>query len=157
MSLLLRLLGGCLVLLAGYGAGYGVLLHHRARWGQLHTFGRLLGYWRGLLQYQALTGPELLCRARNYPEFAGLGLAGCTGLAGLPLPAALPPPQQAELRDGLCQMALQPRLEACATLERLAALCEEGARQARREADAARTLWPRLGLCAGVLIVILLW
>lgn len=155
--MLLRVIGACLVLLAGYSAGMGVMLHHRTQCRQLHTYARLFAYLQGLLRYQALTGLELLHRAQTYPEFAGLGLESCTELPALPLPASLPLPQRQEMRDGLCQMALQPREEACATLERLAALCEDGAQQAQRESDRARGLWPRLGLCAGGVIVIVLW
>lgn len=154
---LLRAAGACLVLLAGYGAGAGVPLHHRRSWRQLHTFARLLAYWQGILRYQPLTGAELLRRARQYPEFAALGLEGCAGLSALPMPGALTLAEQEEIRDGLCQMSLQPREEACATLERLASLCEEAAQRARQAADDSRVLWPRLGLCAGVLTVILLW
>ena len=73
------------------------------------------------------------------------------------MPGALTLAEQEEIRDGLCQMSLQPREEACATLERLASLCEEAAQRARQAADDSRVLWPRLGLCAGVLTVILLW
>ena len=42
-------------------------------------------------------------------------------------------------------------------MRRLTALCEDAAAQCRHEAQAARSLWPRLGACAGVLAVILLW
>lgn len=154
---LLRAAGACLVLLAGYGGGRCVWLHHRAQWRQLHTFARLLLYLQGVLRYQPLTGADLLRRAGAYPEFAELGLKLCTELAGLPLPAALPAAQREELNDGLRQISLQPREEACATLGRMAALCEDVAQRAQREAEAARALWPRLGLCGGVLAVILLW
>lgn len=157
MTFLLRMTGVFLLLLAGYGAGYGVMLRHRARWRQLHTFAELLTYLQGVLCYQALTGTELLRRAQTYRLFDSLGLENCAGLSDLPLPAALALPQQEEFRDGLYQMEMQPREKACATLERLASLCEEAAENERRNTDAARVLWPRLGLCAGVLLVILLW
>lgn len=157
MSLLLRMLGSCFILLAAYGTGAGISLHHRLRCRQLHTFARLLQYLRGLLKYQPLTGGELLFRSQAYPEFMALGLEHCSSLPELPIPDAMPAPLQTEVREGLSQMEMQPREEACETLCRLAALCEEAAQTARHEADAAQALWPRLGLCVGVLIVILLW
>lgn len=157
MSLVLRLLGAVLLVTAGAGGGLAVYKRSYARWRQLHTFARMLGYLQGTLAYQPLRAEELLRRAAAYPEFARLGAAGCRTLAELPLPGALAPALCQEVRQGLEQLAWEPRAGACATLRRLTALCEDAAAQCRREAQAARSLWPRLGACAGVLAVILLW
>ena len=157
VSLALRLLGAALLVAAGTGGGLAVYGHRYGHWRQLHTFARLLVYLQSTLAFQPLLAEELLRHAAQYPEFSRLGLAGCRSLAELPLPAALTPALCQEIRQGLEQLAWQPRAGACATLRRLASLCEDAAAQCRREAQAARSLWPRLGACAGVLAVILLW
>ena len=157
MTVVLRLLGGVLLVAAGTGGGVAVYARKQRQWRQLHTFARLLDYLRELLAYQALNGRELLARAARYPAFARLGVTGGGTLAALPMPECLPAAVQLEIRQGLEQLALAPRASACATLRRLEALCEEAAAQKQEEARAARRLWPRLGACAGMLAAILLW
>lgn len=155
--LLPRMLGAFLLVLAGTGGGLAVYSHQAACGLQLHTFARLLGYLQGTLSYQALTGEELLQRAALYPEFAKLGLSNCCTLEDLPLPSAVSDSLKMEIRSGLEQLALEPRASACTTLQRLAALTEEEAQRKQNLARQARSLYPRLGACAGVLTAILLW
>lgn len=157
MSILPRVTGAVLLILAGAGGGFAFCSHQTACWRQLHTFGRLLSYLQGTLSYQALTGAELLQRAAYYPEFAQLGLTKCRALEELPLPGALSESLKQEIHSGLAQLALEPRTNACATLQRLAALTEEEAQNRKEIARSARRLYPRLGACAGILTAILLW
>lgn len=153
----LRFLGSILLIFAGIGGGQVIYLTQRTAWIQIDTLAQLLLYWDTLLKYQALTDRELVRRAAMYSEFAALGVQeGCI-LEELPLPHALPSPTVTEIRQGFKRMALAPRKAACATLERLATLCERAAEQKRQRAEAARTFWPRLGGCLGALVVILLW
>ena len=63
MTLLLRLLGTLLLLLAGMGGGFAAAARAENSRRQLHSFARLLTYLAELLDAQALTGPELLRRA----------------------------------------------------------------------------------------------
>ena len=92
-----------------------------------------------------------------YPEFAEMGIRNCGSLAELPLPVALSPTLRQEMEQGLVQVGLEPRDTACATLQRLATLCEEAAVEQKAKAELARRLWPRLGVCCGILLAILLW
>lgn len=157
MSILPRVTGAVLLILAGAGGGFAFCSHLTACWRQLHTLAQLLSYLHGTLSYQALTGAELLQRAAYYPEFAQLGLTKCRTLEELPLPGALSESLKQEIRSGLAQLALEPRTNACATLQRLAALVEEESQSRREIARAAHRLYPRLGACAGILTAILLW
>lgn len=157
MSILPRVTGAVLLILSGAGGGFAFCSHLTACWRQLHTFARLLSYLQGTLSYQALTGAELLQRAAYYPEFARLGLTTCRTLEELPLPGALSESLKQEIRSSLAQLALEPRANACATLQRLASLTEEEAQSSREIARSARRLYPRLGACAGILTAILLW
>lgn len=154
---LLRFLGGILLVAAGAGSGFAVWRHRYTVWRQMHTLARLFDYLQGLLGYQALSGEELLRRAAIYPEFSQMGIEdGCT-LEDLPLPAALSPALRQEIAQGLAQVALEPRAGACATLQRLHTLCEAAAAKQQEQVELARRLWPRLGVCCGILLVILLW
>lgn len=157
MSVFLRSIGALLLILTGAGGGFAVYGHKLRDWQQLRTLAGLFGYLQGLLSYQAMAGDELLGWAARYPEFSMLDLDDCRRLADLPLPAALPPVLAQEVRSGLTQLALQPRDNACATLQRLADLCGRAAEEKGKEVQAARTLWPKLGICAGILAAILLW
>lgn len=157
MSTAPRIIGAILLVLTGAGGGFALYSHQAACWRQLHTFSRLLSYLQGTLSYQALTGAELLQRAARYPEFAQLGLGNCRTLEELSLPGALSDSLRLEIRSGLAQLALEPRTNACATLQRLADLTEEEAQNKRENARAACHLYPRLGACAGILTAILLW
>lgn len=157
MSVFLRSVGALLLILAGAGGGFTVYGHKLQTWQQLRTLEGLFGYLQGLLSYQAMAGDELLGWAARYPEFSSLDLGNCRRLENLPLPEALPPVLAQEIRSGLSQLALQPRDTACSTLQRLADLCARAAEEKGKEVQAARTLWPKLGICAGVLAAILLW
>jgi hypothetical protein len=70
VTLLLRLLGTLLLLLAGMGGGFAAAARAENSRRQLHSFARLLTYLAELLDTQALTGPELLRRAAQDPAFA---------------------------------------------------------------------------------------
>lgn len=153
----LRVFGAALVVSAGTGAGFAVCRHYYEAWQKLHTLERLLSYLQTLLRYQALSGEELLRRAAIYPEFAEMGIRSCGSLAELPLPVALSPTLRQEMEQGLVQVGLEPRDTACATLQRLATLCEEAAVEQKAKVELARRLWPRLGVYCGILLAILLW
>ncbi len=157
MSLVLHVLGTVFLMAAGGGGGWAVYKHQMNGWQQLHTLSRLFRYLQELLSYQALSGEELLEQAGRYPEFAQMGIRSCRMLENLPLPATIPKAAREELRSSLRQLSMSPRVNACGILERAASLCEESAGQKRKEAQAAKNLWPRLGCCLGALTAILLW
>lgn len=157
MRELFRLLGALLLMCAGMGWGFAVSRHQYEIWRQLHALDRLFTYLHALLQYQALSGAELLRRAALYPEFARIGVQRCNRLADLPLSDHLPSPLRQEITQELAQIGLEPRTTACATLQRLHTLCESAAAMQQEKADLARHLWPRLGACLGILLAILLW
>lgn len=156
VSMIFRVAGGILVILACGGAGMAIYIHQINSWRQLHTLARLFEYLQGALSYQALTGKELMRRAALYPEFAVFFKNQCEELEELSLPVILSQERKTEIQSGLAQLAWEPRRNACSTLKRLAALCEEAAAQKKQDAQTARSLWPRLGFCVGILIVVLL-
>ena len=80
MTLLLRLLGTLLLLLAGMGGGFAAAARAENSRRQLHSFARLLTYLAELLDAQALTGPELL-RRRGGSAPDGLCRAAPPGFA----------------------------------------------------------------------------
>ena len=157
MTLLLRLLGTLLLLLAGMGGGFAAAARAENSRRQLHSFARLLTYLAELLDAQALTGPELLRRAAQDPAFAVFCPAPGESLSALTPPACMPDALRQEVQSSLSAAEEAPRLTACAALHRLASRCEAQSAEAAEHCRTARRLWPRLGGCLGALAAILLW
>lgn len=157
LNVLLRLLGTCLLVTAGTGAGIFACQRKRKEARQLYIWYRLFFYFRQLLSYQSLTGEEMLMYAKEYPEFEGLQLENCGSLEELPLPEALAASCCKEIHSALLQLAMAPRTVACQTLAHIAQLFHEAAAKKDKEVQAVGKLWPRLGFCAGILAAILLW
>ena len=157
MTLILRLLGTLLLLLAGMGGGFAAAARAESSRRQLHSFARLLTYLAELLDAQALTGPELLRRAAQDPAFAVFCPAPGESLSALAPPACMPDALRQEVQSSLSAAEEAPRLTACAALRRLASRCEAQSAEAEEHCRTARRLWPRLGGCLGALAAILLW
>ncbi len=152
---LLKALGGGLLFLAGTGAGMAAWQRRRERWGQAQCFCRLLAYLLDAVRYQALPARDILAMAACSGAFPGLGLEGCPCFSRLPIPPALDD-LFPELQAGLCALESAPRASACQTLEYLLEQCRAAEQKAQQEAARARTLYPRLGACLGILGAILL-
>ena len=151
-------LGGRMTLLlcaAGGGLGLAAAQKQERRWGQVHTFARLLSYIGQTLQYLPLPAADLLERAAAYPEFAALGAAACTQLSDLAPPTALPAPKRDEMQSLLRAAGESDRAGACEMLAAAAALCEDAAAERLPALRQARCLWPKLGVCAGLLAAVL--
>ena len=101
MTLLLRLLGTLLLLLAGMGGGFAAAARAENSRRQLHSFARLLTYLAELLDAQALTGPELLRRAAQDPAFAVFCPAPGESLSALTPPACMPDALRQEVQSSL--------------------------------------------------------
>lgn len=157
MNVCVKLFGVVFLLVAGLGLGDGVCRPLFSCWWQLHTLSRLFIYLDGLLAYQQLTGRELLRRAAQDPDFRRLGIEDCKKLTDIPVPCRAGEALCSELQQELSHMSGQPHTVVCTSFQRMARLCEEAAEQKRRQAEAARRLWPRLGICAGALVAILVW
>lgn len=157
VTLLLRLLGTLLLLLAGMGGGFAAAARAENSRRQLHSFARLLTYLAELLDAQALTGPELLRRAAQNPAFAVFCPAPGESLSALTPPACMPDALRQEVQSSLSAAEEAPRLTACATLHRLASRCEAQSAEAAEHCRTARRLWPRLGGYLGAMAAILLW
>lgn len=145
VTLLLRLLGTLLLLLAGMGGGFDAAARAENSRRQLHSFARLLTYLAELLDAQALTGPELLRRAAQNPAFAVFCPAPGESLSALTPPACMPDALRQEVQSSLSAAEEAPRLTACAALHRLASRCEVQSAEAAEYCRTARRLWPRLG------------
>lgn len=149
-------LGAALLVFTGWGGGMAAAQRQQERWLQIHTFVRLLTRLRTEIAYRALPAGELLRELEKDGSFSGLGFMGCASLEELPVPDALAPSLQAEIRTGLAALSVLPREEVCRSLDRLAALCEEAAAECFAKANACKTLYPRLGACLGATAAVLL-
>ena len=155
LSAALRRVSTLLLCAAGGGRGLAAAQKQERRWGQVHTFARLLSYIGQTLQYLPLPAADLLERAAAYPEFAALGAAACTQLSDLAPPAALPAPKRDEVQSLLRAAGESDRAGACEMLAAAAALCEDAAAERLPALRQARCLWPKLGVCAGLLAAVL--
>ena len=155
LSAALRLVSTLLLCAAGGGLGLAAAQKQERRWRQVHTFARLLSYMGQTLRYLPLPAAELLERAAAYPEFAALGAAACTQLGNLAPPAALPAPKRDEVQSLLCAAGESDRTGACEMLTAAAALCEESAAEKAPTLRQVRSLWPKLGVCGGLLAAVL--
>lgn len=151
-----RLLGALLLIMAGFGGGAALAAERRACWRTIHTFAALLDFLQAGIRYQALPCGQLLAQAAADERFAALGLAACADFAAVPVPPALGPALAGEARQTLDALSAAPQQRACALLARLLAECRVAAEQADRAAAEAEHLYPRLGLCAGLLAVLFL-
>ena len=122
LSTALRLVSTLLLCAAGGGLGLAAAQKQERRWGQVHTFARLLSYIGQTLQYLPLPAADLLERAAAYPEFAALGAVACTQLSDLAPPAALPAPKRDEAQSLLRAAGESDRAGACEMLAAAAAL-----------------------------------
>ena len=152
----LRFAGALLLAGACGGAGAALAARKRAAWLQVHTFCELLDFLHGGIRYQALPGTVLLARAAAEPRFAGLGLEGCRDLGAVPVPPALGAALASSAAQTFGELCTAPRLRACAALSRLGERCRERERELDRAASEAQRLYPRLALCAGLLLVLFL-
>ena len=152
----LRFLGA--VLLAGACTGGGLALagQKRATWQRVHSFCALLEHLYGGIRYQGLPGPQLLAGAAGDERFATFGLAGCSDLAAIPVPAALGPALAAQAKQTLDELCKAPLAQVCAALERLLEQCRERERELNNAVGDALRLYPRLGFCLGLVLVLLL-
>lgn len=152
----LRFLGAVLLAGACTGAGAALALQKRAAWDRVRTFCALLELFHGGIRYQALPCAQLLAQAAADGRFAALGLDTCADFAAVPVPAALGPALAAQAKQTLRELCAAPRLHACALLVRLLEQCRAREREQNAAAGDAMRLYPRLGLCAGLLLVLVL-
>lgn len=156
MTVFLTLSGFLLLVGCGVGTGYRISLWARGRWRCVHTFVRLLEYLQASVRYQSMTGEQILLRAAAYPEFAPLGLAGCTRFSDIPLPQALEPALRRELKSDLQTLEIAGRDTACEVLTRMTVPCRTREKELYAAVGRAAQLYPRLGGCLGALLAIAL-
>jgi len=153
--MIFRCFGMILLTAAGWGGGVSLWKRKKARWQQIHTFARLLRYLQNQLEYLALSGDELLVSASAWPEFAALGIQKCRTLQELPVPEGIEQALADEIRTELGRLGLSSRENACRSLCRLERLCAEEAAACKERAGEARSLYPKLGACAGLAAAII--
>lgn len=153
---MLRFLGAVMLAGACTGGGFALAGQRRAAWQRVHTFCALLEYLDGGIRYQGLPGSQLLAGAADDARFETFDLAGCADLAAVPVPAALGAPLTVQARQTLAILCSAPLAQVCAALDRLLAQCRARERELGSAAGDALRLYPRLGFCLGLVLVLLL-
>lgn len=152
----LRFVGAVLLAGACTGGGFALAGQRRAAWQRVQCFCALLEYLAGGIRYQGLPGPQLLAAAAADERFTAFHLSACADLAAVPVPAALGAPLAAQARQTLEILCNAPLAQACAALERLLDQCRAHERELGSAAGDAQRLYPRLGCCLGLVLVLLL-
>lgn len=127
----------------------------KGSWQQIHTFIALIEYLLTAIRYQAYPCSELLTMLGQDPRFADEDLKNCQTFADIKVPVALGRVLQQEARQTLVELGGAPYPRACDLLGRLLSQCQKQEQTIRQKADDAWRLYPKLGLCIGLLFVLL--
>lgn len=152
----LKLLGGGLLVLCGWGIGLMTANRKRNIARSIADFERFLQYVSEAIRFRSLPGAAILTMAAQHPEYAGFCSGCATTFSQIQPPDCLAAACGAELQEGLRTLETATRQTACDTLAHLSELCRHAGRQAQETALHAQQLYPRMGACLGLLTAIVL-
>ena len=147
----LHVVGFCIVVLVGGGGGVLLFLREKKQWAQMYAFNRFLAYLESSIRYRAIPGEDLIRTAAAWPELSSLGLDSVSKLRDVAPPQAFGVALRREIVDCLCTIEAVPRESACETLLQVLRLCKAAEEERSHAMQEAGRLYPRLGLCAGLL------
>lgn len=151
----LRLLGVCLLIAAGYGAGLRRLQQLRSRVEALRQLGRMFARVQDEIEYRGLPLGEILELLRCEEGFERLELGACPDLQQLKLPVALSAAQRAALEGALRTLGQRTSQESTRQLAYYQKICASFTEQEELKLCNAEKLYRQLGLCAGALAALL--
>ncbi len=155
-AFVLKFVGGCLLACCGGGIGWLLACQKRRAARQIEAFIRFLQYIRESIYYRTLPGAAVLAAAARYAEYSPFFPEGAAAFSQIQPPDCLCSALGGELHAGLSALEIAPRQTACDTLDHLAELCRRTGQRVQESACQAMRLYPRLGICLGSLIAILL-
>lgn len=156
IAFFLKFLGGGLLVICGYGIGWTAAKQKRKAACSIASFERFLQYLTEAIRFRRLPGNAILAMAAQHAEFAVFCPQGTTSFSHIRPPDSLTAQYGAELLDGLHTLETAPQQIACDTLEHLCALCRQAGMQAQEATLHAQQLYPRMGVCFGLLAAIVL-
>lgn len=156
IPLTLKFVGAFLLACCCGGIGWMAACRKKAIWQQIVAFERFLQYLLDAIRFRHLPGNMVLGMASQHEDFAPFCPGHTAAFSQIRPPAYLQHLFGSELRDGLHTMETAPRQTVCDTLEHLCELCRREEFRMQETAGAAQRLYPRVGVCLGVLIAIFL-
>ncbi len=157
MTVMLKLLGVCLMGVAGFALGFEkarVLWLRQTFWREL---GRMLAQIRDEIQFRALPMPQLLCQLRDLGQYPHLGLESCQSLDCFAFPDYIPAGEAALFQPLFRCIGQVTSQELCEQMEYYLPLCQRSQEQVQQAYQAASRFYPRFGVCAGLLAALLLF
>lgn len=155
-ALFLKLLGGTLMVVCGWGIGLMAANSKRKTAGSAAAFERFLQYMAEAIRFRSLPGAVILTMAAQHPEFADFFPERATNFSQVQPPDCLAVACGAELQEGLRTIESASRQTACETLAHLSGLCCRTGMKMQESALRAQRLYPRMGACFGLLAAIVL-
>lgn len=155
-GLLLKLVGCCLLVFCGGGIGWLYACRKKSVFLQSEAFVRFLQYIRESIRFRTLPGAVVLAMAACQPDFAPFCNEESTTFSRIRPPEYLRAVLGDELEAGFAVLETSTRQTACDTLDHLTELCRRAAEQTRESAHQSIRLYPRLGVCLGLIIAILM-
>lgn len=156
IPLALKFIGGCMLTCCGGGIGWMAACRKKSGWRQIASFERFLQYLLDAIRFRHLPGSLVLGMASQHKDFAPFCPEHTVMFSQIRPPHCLRVLFGSELQDGLHTMETASQQTVCDTLEHLCELCRRAELQAQETAGAAQRLYPRVGVCMGVLIAIVL-
>lgn len=154
-ALVLKLIGGCLLVLCGAGIGWMKACRNQSLYRQIEAFVRFLQYIRESIHFRTLPGAVVLAMAARHSDFLPF-CGGAATFSQIRPPASLCALLSSEFPAAFAALETSPRQAACDTLDHLTELCRRAGDDAEESARRALRLYPRLGACLGFLLFILL-
>lgn len=154
--LAIKLLGGCLLAVTGYEAGRRRVAVHANRLNILQELERMLLRIGDEIQYRGSTLEEIRDLLIMLGNFKSLQLEQCTELQNLQLPQELTPTQQRVMEQAFRTLGQRTSQESVVQLEYYRQLCVEFSAQEKLQLNSAKQLYRQLGICAGLVLTLLL-
>lgn len=154
--LICKMLGGCLLAVTGYEIGRQRVYVHQLRLNILQELERMLLLIRDEIYYRATTLEEIRQVLIGIGDFKVLQLENCAELQNLQLPQELTPAQRVGMEQAFRTLGQRTSQESAEQLDYYRSLCLEFIAQEKLQLCSAKQLYRQLGICAGLVLALLL-
>ena len=156
MSAALKLMGACMLVLAGYAAGRQQAEKKRRKVQALEQLGRLMAYIQDEITYRAAPLADILAALPQNGGWQALRLEDCANLRELACPPYLEQAQWAVLGRFFRQLGQTTGQESARQYAYYQKKCAGFLGEAQQEYRQAKQLYTKMGLCCGSLLALLL-
>ncbi len=152
----MKLIGGCLLIITGYGVGFRRVRLQEMRLETLNQLERMLARIRDEIQYRGIPLEEIRQLLLTLGGFEALHLDEYPALKDLKLPLVLAKNQRDVLEQVFQTLGQRTSQESTVQLDYYRQLCLEFAEEERKQLVSAKHLYRQIGVCAGLAVALLL-